>query len=270
MWNKDQSRQLEAWQARVTQGDKGRATAMTRNIAINDLRTHLENAKQRLSHEKAEILKLNALPDGFNRDEYAFAYLRAERMGLRAINRRLSGIAWLPMQLDPKAELMADNRTSMKRWLTSAIHSKPDSEDFGNDFMHALARTGLAHGWDGAPTITLMARIANIFRDLSCLVGIIYYCTWLMENRIEDVPVSNPDDLNHTAEEIAAMMQSPELYRRLRALEQDDEREAATKKRSSKTGGKPAARGARKSRPELRVITNDAFIDTFIPEPAPV
>ncbi len=199
----------------------------SRSINLDDLRKHLSGAKDRISLEKLEILKLNPLADDFNREEYAFAYMRAERLGMRAINRKLSEIAWLPMQLDPKAEIMADNHTSMKRWLTSAVLSKPDAEMFGNDFIHALARCGLKFGWDNPELIRLAARVANLFRDLSCLIGLIYYCTWLTENSVEDVELSNPDDLTRTAEEIAGLIQSPELYRFLRAKEQDVDKEFA-------------------------------------------
>jgi hypothetical protein len=89
----------------------------SRCIQLDDLRSHLDHAKDRISLEKQSILKLNPLPDRFNREEYAFAYKRAERLGLRAINRKLSEIAWLPMQLDAKTEILATSEKSMKRWL---------------------------------------------------------------------------------------------------------------------------------------------------------
>ena len=74
----------------------------------------------------------------------------------------------------------------------------------------------------------LGGRIANLFRDLSCLIGLIYYCSWLSENKIEAVELSdNPNDLNRTAEEIAALIQSPEIYRHIRAQEQDDDKKGS-------------------------------------------
>ena len=103
---------------------------MDRCVHIDDLRGHLESAKDKLSHEKSEILKLHPLPDEFNREEYAFNYVRAERFGLKAINRRLSEIAWLPMQLDPRTEMLSESRTSMKRWLTASLAVKPGSRTF--------------------------------------------------------------------------------------------------------------------------------------------
>jgi hypothetical protein len=232
---------------------------MSKSVNLDQLREHLSHAKDRLSREKTEILALYPLKDNFNREEYAFAYVRAERLGMRAINRRLSEIDWLPMQLDTRAEIATESRSSMKRWLTAALAGKPASDEFGNDFMHALARCGLALGWDHSEFIKLAARIANLFRDLSCLIGIVYYCTWLAENRVEDIRLSNPDDLSRTAEEIANLMQSPEIYRYLRAPEQNDERAAKAKANS----------GAKK-RPLLHVIENDNFFDPFTPDPMPV
>jgi hypothetical protein len=233
-------------------------------INLDQLREHLSRAKDRLSREKLEILGLYALKDGFNREEYAFAYVRAERLGMRAINRRLTEIDWLPMQLDTRSELESASRSSMKRWLTSALAGKPDSDEFGNDFMHALTRCGLAVGWDDVEFLKLMARIADLFRDLSCLIGIVYYCTWLAENRVEDIRLSNPEDLSRTAEEITALMQSPEIYRYLRAPEQDDG-EGKTREKSRGSAGNG---GGPKKRPTLHVIENTDFLDPFTPVPA--
>jgi hypothetical protein len=243
------------------------ATA-SKSINLDDLREHLAQAKEKLSREKSDILILNPLKDDFNREEYAFAYVRAERLGMRAINRRLAEIEWLPMQLDARAEIVSENRSSMKRWLTSALTSKPGSEEFGNDFMHSLARCGLAFGWDHPEFIKLASRIANLFRDLSCLIGIVYYCTWLAENRVEDIKLSNPDDLGRTAEEISTLIQSPEIYKYLRAPEQNDERGVKTKPHAKSAVKEPGKED--KKRPSLRVIENEDFFDPFGPEPAPV
>jgi hypothetical protein len=236
---------------------------MSKSVHIDTLRAHLEHAKERLSSEKAEILKLYPLDAPFSREEYAFVYVRAERLGMRAINRRLAEIAWLPMQLDPRSEIMAESRSSMKRWVRSQFGGAPGSEEFGNDFMHALSRCGLAHGWEGADFAKLATRVANLFRDLSCLIGLIYYCTWMAENGIEAVDLSDPSDLNRTAEEIALLLQSPEIYRYLRAQEQNDDSGKKSKKSAQHMQKK-------KSRPALRVIENESFVDPFIPDPATV
>src|SRR5262249_46764659 len=118
------------------------------------------------------------------------------------------------------------------------------------------------NGGDTPVFMKLAARISTLFRDLSCLVGLIYYCTWLTENHIEGVELSNPDDLNRTAEEIAALIQSPEIYRHIRAREQNDEQEKNRAKRRARE------KKAKKSRPALRVIENTSFIDGFLPDPA--
>src|ERR1700761_9196143 len=244
----------------------------SRSINLDELRVHLNDAKNRISLEKLEILKLNPLTDSFSREEYAFAYIRAERYGMRAINRKLAEIAWLPMQLDPKTEIMADGHSSMKRWLTSAVAGNPTSATFGNDFIHALARCGLQHGWEHADMIKLGSRVANLFRDLSCLIGMIYYCTWLAENSVEEVKLTNPDDLARSAEEIAGLIQSPELYRFLRAKEQDVESRLISDKVPpvAETKAPAAKRTGKKARPALRVIENQDYFDPFKPDPVPV
>ncbi|MDX2028513.1 MAG: hypothetical protein SFW62_07750 [Alphaproteobacteria bacterium] len=236
---------------------------MGKCVLIDDLRKHLEGAKDRLTREKADILNLHPLVDDFCREEYAFDYVRAERIGLKIINRRLAEIAWLPLQLDPRTEILSESRQSMKRWLTSAFAVKPASEQFGNDFIHALTRCAMEHGGEHPNFMKLAGRIANLFRDLSCLVGLIYYCSWLSENKIEGVQLSNIDNLSHTAEEIATLVQSPEIYRYLRAQEQNDEKVEKAKKSAS-------VKPVKKSRPTLRVIENKNFLDPFLPDPVTV
>jgi hypothetical protein len=238
---------------------------MIQTIHIDELRSHLDYAKDKLSLEKQDILKLSPLAEGFNREEYAFAYVRAERMGMRVINRRLTEISWLPMQLDPRSEIMSEDRNSMKRWLTSAIMHAPDSGKFGNDFMHALTRCGIEKGWDHPDFIKLAARVANLFRDLSCLIGLIYYCSWLNENNVDELTLSNPGDLSRTAEEVAALIQSPEIYRYLRAQEQDVEKQSARKAKKS-----VLPKPAKKEPPVLRVIKNMNYFDPMLPEGAPL
>ncbi|MDP9127800.1 MAG: hypothetical protein M3N08_06050 [Pseudomonadota bacterium] len=235
-------------------------------VHIEDLRKHLELAKDRLSQEKSDILELHDLPDDFKREEYAFAYVRAERLGLRAINRRLTDLAWLPMQLDPRTEVLSESRVSMKRWLTSPLAMKPSAEQFGNDFIHSLTRCAVLHGGQTPAFFKLSKRISNLFRELSCLIGLIYYCTWLAENGIEGITLSDPDNLGHTAEEIAALIQSPEIYRHIRAREQNDEK----KKISPSKEEKGRSVKTRKPRPVLRVIENENFLDRFSPDPLPV
>lgn len=190
---------------------------MAKAIHINILRHHLERAKDRLAVEKADILDLYSSPHEFNREEYIFNYVRSERIGLRAINTRLSEVSWLPMQLDPHSEILGEGRNPMRKWLTKTAITLPSSNDFGNDFIHTLARCAANYSMDDETYINLTMRVANLFRDLSCLIGLIYYCTWLGEHGIENLPITNPNNLRLTAEQIAAMLQSPEFFEKLQA-----------------------------------------------------
>jgi len=235
---------------------------MAKSITIAALRKHLENAKAKISLEKSTLLNLNPLKDTFSREEYVFAYIRAERVGMRAINRRLGEIDWLPMKIDPRSEILDEGRSSLKRWIVNTLKKQPDSDEFGNDFIHAIARSGLAYGWDSPTMIKLMIRVANLFRDLSCLIGLLYYCNWLEENKIETAYITDPENLNRTAEEITALIQSPEIYRYLCAKEQDHEENI--KRRKS------PAQLTKKQPPQLRVIENTQFYDPYRPDPAMV
>ena len=234
----------------------------SRSISLEELGEYLSIAKEQLSFEKKEIMKRDGLKTGYNREEYAFAYMRAERMGMQAINSRLSEIAWLPMQLDPESELVADNRNPMKRWLMGHGNQQPNAEDFGNDFIHALARSAVVHGWDTAATKKMMVRVANLFRDLSCLIGMIYFTTWLAERDVEGIALSDPEDLHRSVIEIAAIVQSPELQRALSL------RAAEMKKEKTR---KALEKKARRTPPFLRLINNEAFGNHgLIPDSLPV
>jgi len=173
--------------------------------------------------------------------------MRAERLGMEAINRSLQEIAWLPMQLDPKSEILSENRGAMKRWLASSMGGQPDGTLFGNDFIHALTRMGLAQGWDSADFRALAVRIGELFHDLSCLIGLIYYGVWMSENGIEGLPVTNPDDLERTAQEIALLTRSPEVTQLLKRRKQLDEVK------------KSAAPPRKRAKPFLRVIENSGW-----------
>ena len=238
---------------------------MGRNIHLDDLHKYLEDAKHQLSDERATLLTLCPLPEDFNREEYAFAYVRAERLGMQAINRRLADVAWLPMQLDPKAEIMSDKRTGMKHWLTSPLITKPDSEDFGNDFIHALTRCGLQYGWTHPSFYKGAVRIANLFRDLSCLIGLVYYGSWLSEQEIDTVKLSDPTDLCRSAEEITALIQSPEMERLLRLRKQRDERHAAIIKAAL-----VPPETAKKKKSGLRLVNKDDDVSMFFSDPVTV
>ena len=230
----------------------------SQSINLEHLGEQLTIAKERLSVEKLEILKRDPLPTGFNREEYIFAYLRAERTGMSAINARLAEISWLPMQLDPQSELIADNKNPIKRWLNHIGGGDPTADDFGNDFIHALTRCNIAHGVDHPRSKKLLLRTAGLFRDLSCLIGMIYYTSWLAEHDIEGISLSDPEDLHRSVVEIAALVQSPEMQRALR------QRAEQMKKLHAK---KASEKLAAKAKPLLRLISNN---DMFMADTVPV
>lgn len=232
------------------------------DINLDELGQHMATAKERLSEEKKDILKSYGKADALNREEYAFAYLRAERIGMQVINNRLAEIAWLPMQLDPRSELVSENRNAMKRWVTGASAAYPNDEDFGNGFIHALTRTALQHGWDDIATKKILRRIGNLFRDLSCLIGLIYFTHWLAERDVEGIALSDPDDLHRSVIEISAIVQSPELHRALRERAEAVKKAQAKKVLENKTAPK-------KSPPFLRLIRNDdvGHDHDFMPDP---
>ena len=207
---------------------------MSRLLTLGDLQRHFEQARDKLSHDRQEILATSPLPDDFSRDEYSFSYMRAERIGMDVINHSLKEVAWLPMQLDPQSEILLENRGAVKKWLGSPASGQPDGDVFGNDFIHALTRTALTQGWNSKDFRMLALRIGELFHDLSCLIGLIYYSVWMSENGIEGLPISNPDDLERTAQEISLLTRSPEVARLLKKRKQlvQERRETGARKKA--------------------------------------
>lgn len=216
---------------------------MSRLLTLGDLQKHFEQARDKLSHDRQEILSASPLPEDYSRDEYGFSYMRAERIGMEVINHSLKEISWLPMQLDPQSEILLENRNAVKKWLGSSATGQPDGGVFGNDFIHALTRTALTQGWQSNDFRMLAMRIGELFHDLSCLIGLIYYGVWMSENGIEGLPITNPDDLERTAQEIALLTRSPEVAQLL-------------KKRKQILEEKKARADKKKLRPILHVIEN--------------
>ncbi|MFA5040862.1 MAG: hypothetical protein WC464_04430 [Bdellovibrionales bacterium] len=214
---------------------------MGRFLTLDELRSQIDLSRERLARERGEILSLAPLPDGYNRDTYSFYYVRAERLGLNAITARLNEVSWLPMHIDPGEEFLLEDRTSIKKWLSSPAASKPDSSCFGNDFAHALTRVALAYGWESAEFSSAASRVGALFHDLSCLIGLIYYGVWMAENGILGVPTTDPTNLGLTAKEVFSVMSSPEVARFIAERERAQARGKHGKKRTS---------------PFLRVIDN--------------
>jgi len=214
---------------------------MPRLLTLGDLQKHFEDARDKLSRDRQEILASAPLSNDFNRDEYGFSYMRAERIGMEVITHALREVSWLPMQLDPQSEIMLENRNGMKKWLSSPLGGQPTGDVFGNDFIHALTRVALAEGWNSSNFRSLALRIGELFHDLSCLIGLIYYGVWMSENGIEGLPITNPEDLERTAQEIALLTRSPEVAQLLKK-----------RKLGSAEGGSKKKRAP----PILRVIEN--------------
>lgn len=234
----------------------------SRYVTIPRLKALLASAKDRLSLEKNDILALYPLHTTLSREGYGFAYLRAERLGLAIINNRLEDVAWLPMHLDPAAEMMDDNRASLKKWINSDKSGAPNMADFGNDFIHALARAALMEGAETAAWRRLGTRIANLFHDLSCLIGMIYYATWFEENDVEAISLTDPNNLGLSAMEMTALAQSEELHQQI----------MAQRKLFEKTAPHPliGKKGKDKNAPHLRLIDNTHFADDLVGDPLPV
>ena len=211
---------------------------MARLLTLGDLHKHFEQARDKLTHDRVELLALAPLPDDFSHDAYGFSYMRAERIGMEAIAQSLREVAWLPMQLDPRSEIMLENRNEIKQWLGSAQAGQPTSSDFGNDLIHALTRTAMVEGWHSNELRVLALRIGELFHDLSCLIGLIYYGVWMSENGIEGLPISNPDDLERTAQEISLLTRAPEVTQLLK------QRKLAMQKDKAK----------KHVRPDLRIV----------------
>ena len=180
---------------------------MEKLTQLDELRVHLNRARESLGIEKASVIGLNPVKIDNNREAYLFAYRRAETLGFKHIQRRLRDFYWLPMQLDPKSEMVGDKREAMKGWLKSDQNSQPSSDQYGNDFIHALTRTALLYGFEDNRFKALMDRVANLFRDLSCLVGVVYYCSFLEENHINAAGLSDSENLEITARELAILTQ---------------------------------------------------------------
>ena len=193
---------------------------MARLLTLGDLHKHFEQARDKLTHDRLELLALAPLPTDYSHDAYSFSYIRAERLGMEAITHSLKEVAWLPMQLDPRAEIMLENRSAIKQWLGKGQQGQPNSADFGNDLIHALTRTAMVEGWHSNELRVLALRIGELFHDLSCLIGLIYYGVWMSENGIEGLPISNPEDLERTAQEIALLTRSPEVTHLLKQRKQ--------------------------------------------------
>lgn len=166
---------------------------------MDDLRQHLAAAKERLALERRNILQLCPMRRYDNREAYGFAYLQAERACLSAIKKRMDEIAWLPARLDTSSEINSATRGRMTRWIKHGEAIAPGEEIFGNAFVHALTRCAMLTGTESSATKLQADRIANLFRDLTCLVAAIHCSNICNELHLEQIELQAPSDLTRLA-----------------------------------------------------------------------
>jgi hypothetical protein len=206
---------------------KSNSCAMRKIVSIDELRAHMNCAQEILAHEKESIHRAYTLTEPCLRPEYALAYVRAESHGMQAINKRLAELSWLPLQLDPGAEVMGPQRASLKRWMKTAPGRQPDAMAFGNDFIHALTRAALCCGWTSGNYLQLAARVADLFHDVACLVAAAYYCNELVKAKVESVALRAPEKLRPTVEDLAMLADLPALFKKYCTLANEEKTDGA-------------------------------------------
>jgi hypothetical protein len=217
---------------------------MRRPVHIDEIRDYIVLAQQALARERDGLLGLIPPVRLTNREEYAFSYVRAERLGVEAIHHRAEGLMWLPLQIDPAPEMLGKKRRPMNRWILSYAVQEPDGSDFGNDFMHLLTRAALHCGWGSTVFLHAASRVAWLFHDLTCLLNAAYFLAWMEENGVEKVIMKQPDDAYHTVVDLARIVEMPETY--IYARHNPEEHR-------SRKAARHAAHRAKK-RPHLRVV----------------
>jgi len=221
-------------------------------LTLDDLQRQFDLVREKLSLERKEILSVAPLPADFSHDTYGFSYLRAERVAMTVLMERLQEISWLPVRLDPKTEVVLPNTGVIKKWLSSDSKEQPSSANFGNDFIHALTRVAMTNGWQSLEFRATTLRISELFHDLSCLIGLIYYGVWMAENGIGGVLVSNTYDLEKMVRDLFNLSLSPEVTQILA------ERNQLIQDQSN---------GKKRSRPNLHVIENPNWEGDDTPPP---
>lgn len=217
---------------------------MRRTVHINELHDHINLAQQKLVREKADILDLIPPSRVKNREEYAFTYIRAERLGVTCIIPKLAEIEWLPLRVDPVPEMLGKKRHPLNRWIMSYAVNEPDAVDFGNDFMHVLTRAAVHHGWNSPLFIEAASRIARLFQDLTCLLNAAYFLAILADNDIEKVSIDVSESNLKLVTEMARIIDLPEIY-------------VVSRKAKKTETEKPARARAHKKHPHLRVVKRD-------------
>lgn len=179
---------------------------------LAELKGRLAAARERLAHERLTIFEqfplATATFDKTSREAYGFAYLRAERLGMKAIKRRMDEVSWLPARVDASSELSADTREKLARWVRQGTAAVPDMHSFGNEFFHTLTRCLIVADPDSAAFRNLADRIALLFRDLAYLVAAIHCCNLFKELGVDRLHLTAPQDLGKIALDLIATLES--------------------------------------------------------------
>ncbi len=191
-----------------------------KDYAIDALRIRLTANKEKLAVERLGILQLCPARKYQNRANYGFAYIRAERLCIAAIKRRMGEIEWLPAKLDTSTEINATTRAQMTQWIRRGEDIAPGEEVFGNAFVHALTRCALTDSNHGEATENLADRIAVLFRDLTCLVAALHCCHLCTELGVARVKITDPKDISQIALDLTIVTETM-----LGMLEGEDEDE---------------------------------------------
>jgi hypothetical protein len=216
--------------------------SMEHEYHLAELRVRLMAVKDRLSRERVSIFAqfppTQPRFDKAGREAYGFAYIRAERLGVRAIRHRMEELTWLPAQIDTSTEITADIRDKLAHWIKTGDMVAPDMKVFGNDFIHALARCLLTADADSPGFRQLTDRIALLFRDLAYLVSSIHCCNIFKELEIDSVHLSAPHDLGKIALDLTATLEALALMQ----SEEEDDGDTFFTKPANQPGGVPYLR----------------------------
>lgn len=171
------------------------AAGLAKSYYLDELRLRLMAAKERLALERLNIFQLCPNRKPIDRSAYGFVYIQAERACLGAIKDIMDALEWLPVRLDASAEISADTRERMTRWIRHGENIVPGEEVFGNAFVHAVTRCAMLDGMESAAAHGLVLRIAALFRDLTCLMAAVHCANLCNELQLEQVELSAPHDL---------------------------------------------------------------------------
>lgn len=175
------------------------AAGLAKSYYLDELRLRLMAAKERLALERLNIFQLCPHKKAIDRSAYGFVYMQAERSCLVAIKDIMDELDWLPVRLDTSAEINADTRERMTRWIRHGENIAPGEEVFGNAFVHAVTRCAMLDGMESAAARALVGRIAALFRDLTCLMAAVHCANLCNEMQVEQVELSAPHDLARIA-----------------------------------------------------------------------